>query len=354
MPGAPESSSEPATADSVVLGGRRRKRRALPEPAKLVEGILAGNRTQLAQAITLVESSAGHHRAAAREVLAACLPHSGRSLRVGISGMPGAGKSTFIESFGHMLCAEGHKVAVLAVDPSSSRTGGSVLGDKTRMEALTREPNAFIRPSPSGKTLGGVARKTREAMLLCEAAGFDLILVETVGVGQSEVTVRSMVDVFTVLQIAGAGDELQGIKKGIIELADLIVITKADGQNKTRAESTAGSFNRVLHYLQPATEGWESRAVICSALTGEGVPEIWGHLRAFGEATEANGVFTQRRREQNVAWLHSAIDDALRQRFYAHSAVTQALPLAEHAVASGSEPVSVATERLLAAAGFSS
>lgn len=350
MPGTPQPPSN--TGPTPPATPRRRPKRAQPSPQELTAGVLQGNRTLLAQAITLVESNAPRHREAAREVLSSCLPHSGKSLRVGISGVPGAGKSTLIEAFGQARCHEGHKVAVLAVDPSSSRSGGSVLGDKTRMENLTRERNAFIRPSPSGKSLGGVARKTREAMLLCEAAGFDLILVETVGVGQSEVTVRSMVDVFTVLQIAGAGDELQGIKKGIIELADLIVVTKADGDNAARAATTAGSYNRVLHYLQPATPGWQSRAITCSSLTGEGVASIWEHLCDFANTVRASGVHNERRQQQNVEWLHAAIDDALRLRFNAHPEVAKRLSATELAVATGQEPVTVACDRLLAAAGL--
>lgn len=253
----------------------KRPKRAKLSPDQICEGIARGDRTILARAITFVESEAKTHREMAREVVRRNLPHAGKSVRVGITGVPGAGKSSFIEALGKRLCDRGHKVAVLAVDPSSSMTGGSILGDKTRMEALCRESNAFIRPSPAGKTLGGVAAKTREAIILCEAAGYDIIFIETVGVGQSEVTVRSMVDFFLLLQIVGAGDELQGIKKGVVEIADAIVVNKADGDNLRKAQCARMEYERVLHYLHSYTPEWTPKALTCSALEGTGVDDVW-------------------------------------------------------------------------------
>ena len=244
----------------------------------LVEGVLAGTRSALAMAITLVESRAAKHRAPAQQLMKRILPHAGGAMRVGLTGTPGAGKSTFIESLGMSLCDQGKKVAVLAVDPSSSINGGSILGDKTRMEDLCRHENSFIRPSPAGKSLGGVATRTREALLLCEAAGYDVILVETVGVGQSETAVRTMTDFFLLLQIAGGGDELQGIKKGVIELADAIVVNKADGDNKLKADMARVEYSRVMHFLHPFTPGWKPKALTCSALEGSGVDKVWARV----------------------------------------------------------------------------
>ncbi|HPC82788.1 MAG TPA: methylmalonyl Co-A mutase-associated GTPase MeaB [Thermoanaerobaculaceae bacterium] len=312
-----------------------------------VEGVLSGDRTRLGRAITLVESNAAAHLAQAQEVLRRLLPHTGRSVRVGITGVPGAGKSTFIEALGSYLTSQGHRVAVTAVDPTSSRTGGSILGDKTRMERLSADPRAFIRPSPSGGVLGGVARKTRETILLFEAAGYDVILVETVGVGQSEVTVRSMVDFFLLVLVAGAGDELQGIKKGVVELADAILVNKADGDNKVAAEVARGEYERALHYLQPATPGWQSRAVCASSLTGEGIPEIWQMIEEFRSTAEASGAFDRRRREQERDWLHALIEQQLLERFRANPKVARTLPELEAAVMDGRLPATSAAQRLL-------
>ncbi|MGO0062930.1 methylmalonyl Co-A mutase-associated GTPase MeaB [Brevibacillus fluminis] len=312
-----------------------------------VEGVLAANRTILAQAITLVESNAPAHMETAQEVLNRLLPHTGNSIRVGITGVPGAGKSTLIDTFGTMLCDQGHQVAVLAVDPSSTVTRGSILGDKTRMDALSRNPRAYIRPSPAGGSLGGVARKSRETMLVCEAAGFDVLLIETVGVGQSEVTVRSMVDFFLLLMVTGTGDELQTMKKGVIELADAIFVNKADGANKSLALATKEQLNQMLHYLQPATEGWESRAMTCSALTGEGVGDIWSVIGEFREATEKSGMLQKRRQAQAVAWMNSMVQDSLYARFYAHPGVKQALPAIRQAVAEGNLSVTLAANQLM-------
>ncbi|HKK19342.1 MAG TPA: methylmalonyl Co-A mutase-associated GTPase MeaB [Opitutales bacterium] len=317
----------------------------LTDIRQLVEGVLSGNRARLAQAITLVESRAVKHRPLARELMQEILPHSGGAMRVGLTGTPGSGKSTFIEAIGLYLCGLGKRVAVLAVDPSSSVTGGSILGDKTRMEELCRESNAFIRPSPSGRSLGGVAARTREALLLCEAAGYDVILVETVGVGQSETAVRTMTDFFLLLQIAGGGDELQGIKKGVIELADAIVVNKADGENKVRAQRARAEFARILQVLHPFTPGWEPKALTCSALKNEGIEAIWKMVLRFREELTDSGVFERRRREQNIDWFRSLLQQSVFERFTdEHKTRIKEI---ESAVELGEMPVSVALDCLL-------
>lgn len=300
-----------------------------------VKGVLAGNRTIIARAITLVESNAEKHQDEAQEILTRLLPYSGDAVRIGITGVPGAGKSSLIESFGVKLSQRGHKVAVLAVDPSSSVTRGSILGDKTRMEKLSRDKNAFIRPSPSGGALGGVARKSRETMIICEAAGYDTIIVETVGVGQSEVTVRSMVDMFILVQIAGAGDELQGIKKGVMERSDLIIVNKADGDNKVRAETAKGEFSRILEFLQPSTEGWKSSAMACSAMTGYGLDELWDTIKEFEKITRKSGYFGHRRHQQNIEWVHSLVSDYLNRLFFNDQKVRSHKPILENMVMKG-------------------
>jgi LAO/AO transport system kinase len=324
-------------------------RRRLLTVEEYVAGVRSGDRSILARAITLIESNAPAHIALAQEVLRELLPYTGGSLRVGITGVPGVGKSTFIEALGTMLCDRGHRAAVLAVDPSSSISRGSILGDKTRMERLARHPNAYIRPSPTGGSLGGVARKSRETLLVCEAAGFDIILVETVGVGQSEIAVRGMVDFFLLLMLAGAGDELQGIKKGIIELADALLITKADGDNRTRALAAQAEYTHALRYLTPATEGWRPRAYICSAQTGEGIAEIWGEIERFRDQTTASGVFAARRRAQARDWVYTLIEDHLRTRFFGHPVVQERLPAIEKAVVEGTLPVTTAVQDLIRA-----
>lgn len=324
----------------------RFRRKALGDE-ELVQGIREGRRGMLARGLTLVESNAMTHFDQAQRLIEALLPETGRSIRVGITGIPGVGKSTFIEALGTWLCDQGKKVAVLAVDPSSSVSGGSILGDKTRMEKLSRHENAFIRPSPSGGALGGVARKSRESILLCEAAGYEVILVETVGVGQSETLVRSMTDFFLLLMLAGAGDELQGLKKGIMELCDAIVVNKADGDNRPRANAARADYARVLHYLHPATPGWKPKALSASAVTHEGIPEVWQVIEQFGVEMAESGVFDQRRHDQARDWLHSILEEAARKFFFEDAAVREQLPEAARAVAAGDASVAAVARDLI-------
>lgn len=312
-----------------------------------VKGVLSGDRAALARAITLVESAASQHKKSAQALIAQLLPHSVQSIRIGVTGPPGAGKSTFIDSFGCALTERGHRVAVLAIDPSSALNRGSILGDKTRMESLSRDPNAFIRPSPAGGVLGGVAGATREAILICEAARYDVIIVETVGAGQSEITLRSLVDFLLLLLITGAGDELQGIKKGVIEIADAVVINKADGDNIARAKAARAQMERALQLVAPATDGWETRALTASALRGHGIEEIWQVISEFTALTKASGGFEKRRTEQRRAWLHNAIERQWRDVLYGHEAVQAALPQLEEAVMAGELPAAQAAAELL-------
>jgi len=290
--------------------------RKLLTPDQYVEGITKGNRTVLSQAITLIESSLPHHQDIAQTIISKCLPLSGKSVRIGITGIPGVGKSTFIEAFGKHLTSQGRKIAVLAIDPSSSRSRGSILGDKTRMEELSVDTNAFIRPSPAAGSLGGVARKTRETIILCEAAGFDTILVETVGVGQSEIAVHSMIDFFLLLMLGGAGDELQGIKRGIMEMADAVIINKADSDNLNRVNIAMAELRSALHYFPPTESGWQPRCEACSSITKTGIPEIDEMVNAYVSFAKANGYFPKRRLQQSKQIMMNVIDQALHDHFY--------------------------------------
>ncbi len=291
----------------------------------LADGIRGGDRRALARAITLAESSRADHRAEAEALEAMLLAYAGRSVRLGISGVPGVGKSTFIEAFGLTLIDQGHKVAVLAVDPSSKRSGGSILGDKTRMEQLSRAAEAFIRPSPTGGTLGGVARRTREAMLLCEAAGFDVIIVETVGVGQSETAVADLVDLFLLLLLPGGGDELQGLKRGIIELADILAINKADGELEAAAGRAAAEYANAVRLLPPGHEGWQPPVLTCSAKSGTGIAEVWAEIDRFRETFGPGGAIADKRARQAQAWMWNEIGETLMARFKAHPDVAEQL-----------------------------
>lgn len=300
---------------------------------ELFDGILAGNITALSRSITLVESTNPEHLAKANEIINACLPHANKSIRIGITGVPGVGKSTFIEAFGSYLTSLGKKVAVLTVDPSSTISHGSILGDKTRMEELVKDKNAYIRPSASGETLGGVARKTRETIILCEAGGFDTIIIETVGVGQSETAVHSMVDFFLLLKISGAGDELQGIKRGIMEMADAIVINKADGDNVNKAKLAKTEFNRALHLFPAKSSGWTPTVSTCSSITKDGIDEVWQTITDYFQLVKANHYFEEKRKEQNQYWMMETINDQLKSNFYNHPEIIKLLEENKKAVA---------------------
>jgi LAO/AO transport system kinase len=288
-----------------------------------LDGVRSGDRRILAKAITLVESRHLEHRELARGLVEALLPHTGQSIRVGITGVPGVGKSTFIENFGMMLIDHGHKVAVLAVDPSSKRSGGSIMADKTRMERLAVNPGAFIRPSPTGGTLGGVARMTRETMLVCEAGGYNVVIVETVGVGQSETTVAGMVDFFLILMLTGAGDALQGIKKGILELADAVAVNKADGDNATRAEGTRRELASAMHLLQPVSATWTPPVVTCSGLTASGLDHVWGLVQDHHKRLEKTGELQANRKTQSLQWMWALIEEGLKERFFQHPGMAE-------------------------------
>lgn len=300
-----------------------------------VEGILERNTTILSQAITLIESSRHDHRIIAQQVVEACVPFAVKSKRIGITGVPGAGKSTFIEAFGGLITGRGHRLAVLAIDPSSEKSKGSILGDKTRMETLCLDPNVFIRPSPTGGSLGGVARKTRESIVLCEAAGFDVIFIETVGVGQSETTVHSMSDFFLLLMLSGAGDELQGIKRGIMEMSDLIAITKADGSNMDRATLAKALYSNALHLFPPTDSGWIPTAMLSSAVTKVGLEEILDKILEYFRLTESNGYYLHNRREQAKFWMYQTINEELKNRFFEDTAIQERLKDYEERVLDG-------------------
>ena len=321
------------------------------KPSALAAGIRAGDRAMLARAITLIESKRADHRKAAHLLVQELLPLTGKAVRLGITGAPGAGKSTTIDVLGTALTAQGHKVAVLAVDPSSSRTGGSILGDKTRMANLASDANAFVRPSPSSGTLGGVAAKTRETMLLCEAAGYDVVLVETVGIGQSETAVADMTDFFLVLMLPGAGDELQGLKKGIVELADMVAVNKADGDNVARARLAAAEYRAALNILKPQSENWSPPVITYSAATGDGIGDLWAKVIEHKEKMTASGELAARRREQQVKWMWSMLEERLTARLRSDPAVRGKLKAAETAVAAGKLTPTLAVEEIAALLG---
>lgn len=325
-----EGIPQPPVLNEFAVTRFKRTRKQLPSVEAFMEGILNFNRTIFSQAITLVESALPEHQALAQEIIARCLPHAGNSVRLGVTGVPGAGKSTFIEALGTFLTNNGHKLAVLAIDPSSSRSKGSILGDKTRMEGLSTHPNAFIRPSPSAGSLGGVARKTRETIIICEAAGFDTIIVETVGVGQSEIAVHSMVDFFLLLMISGAGDELQGIKRGIMEMADAIAVNKADGDNKTRAQIACTQIKNALHLFPLPESGWSPPAITCSSLTGDGIPGVWDTITEYNRFTRDNGYFRLKRQQQSKQIMIDSIDHRLHDHFYLNPEIKAALRQVEH------------------------
>lgn len=312
-----------------------------------VDGIFRGDINLLSQAITMIESSKYEHQEIAQQIIERCLPKAGRSIRIGITGVPGAGKSTFIESFGKFLTSHEHKIAVLAIDPSSERSKGSILGDKTRMEELCNDPKAFIRPSPSAGTLGGVARKTRESMILCEAAGFDTIIIETVGVGQSETAVKSMVDFFLLLKIAGAGDELQGIKRGIMEMADAIAINKADGNNIEKAQLAKVQFKNALMLFPPHESEWNPKVLTCSAIESTGVKEIWECILEFVEAVNKNNYFDKNRSEQAKYWMYETINERLKSNFYHNENIKKSLPEFENNVLEHKISSFIAAHKLL-------
>lgn len=318
--------------DVFASGIKKRKKYSVNE---YVKGILEGNRAILSQAITLIESSLPEHKTTARSIIEKCLPHSSRSVRIGITGVPGAGKSTFIETFGLYAVSTGRKVAVLAIDPSSQHSKGSILGDKTRMERLGNNPDAFIRPSPSAGTLGGVARKTRETIILCEAAGFDTIIVETVGVGQSETAVRSMVDFFLLLMLTGAGDEIQGIKRGIMEMADAIAVNKADGQNRLPAEKSRIMYQNALSLFPAGQSGWKPLALTCSALDGTGIKEIWDMITGYVKFTAGTGYFEEMRKQQSVIRMHDVILEILGSSFYGDEGIKSLIPSVEKDLGNG-------------------
>ena len=325
---------------------KKRKKRELSVD-DYVKGIIEGNITILSQAITLIESNNPTHYAKAQEIIEKCLPYAGKSIRLGITGVPGAGKSTFIEAIGNMVTSLHHKLAVLAIDPSSERSGGSILGDKTRMESICHNPDVFIRPSPSAGSLGGVARKTRETIVLCEAAGFDVIFIETVGVGQSETAVHSMVDMFMLLQISGAGDELQGIKRGIMEMADQMVITKCDGENVHKAQLARTQFQGALRLFPVPESGWKPKVYTCSSYTKEGLEMVWKGVEDYLEHIQRNGFFTLNRNRQNKYWMYESINETLRNSFYHDPAIEEQIGAYEDKVLNDQISSFIAAKELL-------
>lgn len=341
--------SRPPSINPKIADRLKMKKRNKYSIEDYVQGILDGNIAILSQAITLIESSKHEHQLVAQEIIEKCLPYSGKSVRIGITGVPGAGKSTFIEAFGKHVTGQGHKLAVLAIDPSSERSKGSILGDKTRMEELAVDPDAYIRPSPSAGSLGGVARKTRESLILCEAAGFDTILIETVGVGQSETAVHSMVDFFLLIKIAGAGDELQGIKRGIMEMADAISINKADGNNIHKAQLARVQFENALHLFPESPSGWIPKVLTCSSIEKTGIDTIWDNIMDYCSHTQQNGYFDQRRSEQAKYWMYETINEQLRDRFYHLDLIKEQIPDYEYKVLNDEMSSFVAAHKLLSA-----
>ena len=312
-----------------------------------VQGVRDGNRKALAKTITLIESSLSRHQELISHVLDDLLPYTGNAVRLGITGVPGVGKSTFIEALGMYLVEDGHRIAILAVDPSSTHSGGSIMGDKTRMEKLSIHPKAFIRPSPSGGTLGGVSRKTRESMLVCEAAGFDVIIVETVGVGQSEVSVASMVDFFLVLMLAGAGDELQGIKRGILELADALVVNKADGDNIVKARQAQKVYQEALHLFSESIDGWSPPVLTCSALQNSGIDAVWETVLRHRDKLSDSGALAQKRKKQSLEWMRTLLEEGLKDWFYQIPDVQKAMPKTRWAVENGQTTPTAAVKKIL-------
>ena len=342
-----EGIEQPPVVNPYIDNFYKKNRVKVLSEEQYVKGILAGKITILSQAITLIESSRADHREIAQRVVTKCQAHAVKSMRIGITGVPGAGKSTFIEAFGGMLTDKGHKLAVLAIDPSSERSKGSILGDKTRMETLAADPNVFIRPSPSGGSLGGVARKTRETIVLCEAAGFDVIFIETVGVGQSETAVHSMSDFFLLLMLAGAGDELQGIKRGIMEMSDLIAITKADGNNVDKATLAKALYRNALHLFPPTESGWRPTTVATSAVTKEGLDEVLQKIDEYFRMVEDNGYYLHRRSEQAKYWMYESILESLKNRFFEDKRISSRLQEYEEMVSNGEMGSFVAASELL-------
>lgn len=342
-----EGIPQPESLNVVSLKKIVENRKKQPNSKELINSIVSGDKVALSRAITLVESTNATHLAKANEIITGCLSYANKSVRIGITGVPGVGKSTFIEAFGKQLTALGKKVAVLAVDPSSTISHGSILGDKTRMEELVKDKNAYIRPSASGETLGGVARKTRETIILCEAAGFDTIIIETVGVGQSETAVHSMVDFFLLLKISGAGDELQGIKRGIMEMADAIVINKADGDNVNKAKLAKTEFNRALHLFPAKSSGWTPTVSTCSSITKEGIDGVWQTITDYFQMVKTNHYFEAKRQEQNQYWMMETINEQLKSNFYNHPEIIKLLEENKKAVQNDELSPFAAAQKLL-------
>ncbi len=342
-----EGVKRPPSVNKEAYSFTRQKRKKLLPANDYVEGIISQNKIILSQAITIIESNHASHKKIAREIIEACIPYSGNSIRIGITGVPGVGKSSFIEALGTQITSSGRKLAVLTIDPSSKKSGGSILGDKTRMEKLSTDPQAFIRPTPSSGTLGGVAGKTRDTITLCEAAGFDTIFIETVGVGQSETVVHSMVDFFLLLMLAGSGDELQGIKRGIMEMADALVITKADGDNIKRALQAQTKFTNALHFFPPAESGWTPIVLKCSALSGTGLTDIWETITNYIKLAKQNSWFQQNRDHQSAYWLNQTIEESIKHYFYNDPFIKKELVKWKKQVLSGKTSSFIAANKIL-------